>query len=629
MAAAVLFALLPQAVWAAESDLAAVPGEILIGYLDDSPIARRTSGLAISLTPVAQAGELVVALVQVPKGQERAVVAQLAHQPGVVYAEPNGIASAAFTPNDPYYADPNKVYAPQQVYANRAWDFVRGSGQVVVAVVDSGVDLAHPDLVGGFWINPGEVVGNGVDDDGNGFVDDVNGWDFVNGDNAPLDDHGHGTHVTGILAAQLDNGIGISGIAGGIRVLPVKVLSSANTGTWANIAAGIIYAANQPGVRAINLSLGCAVMSVTLRNAVEYAQSKGILVVAAAGNDASDQSFYPAAFDDVVAVAATTLGGARWSLSNFGSHLDIAAPGSTVYSTTWKPATGSTYAFLSGTSMAAPAVTGAAALLWSLIPNLSAAEVVDLLYRSAMDRGTAGWDAYYGHGEVDVAAAVQLASAMQPPDGVLAGRVWVDDDGDGQADVNETWGLAGVIVTLQRISGDEVQQVTTGRDGRYRFSPLSDGVYRVQANMPSGYVHTTEEAVTRDVARGVEAQADFGFILPTAVWVQALSITRYGSHLILTWAVMGAAADAVWEVLRFDSPDVSPMTVSAQPVTGQADVGDIVAYQFEDTTTVPGRAYWYAVRQAGSSEVTGLTKAVAGQPIAAFLPMLRSGPDTQ
>jgi len=409
----VLVVMAPSAVWAADST---VSSEILVGYRSDGGFERRALALGREIEPVAQISDLQVAVVRAPARSVAATLIALRNDPDVAYVELNGIMEGAWDPNDPDYNDPTRVYAPQQIKANLAWDVGRGNSSVVVAVVDSGADFAHPDLAGSLWVNPDETPGNGIDDDQNGYVDDVNGWDFVNGDNLPADDLGHGTHVTGIVAAATNNGIGVAGIAGGVKVLPVKVLNSGNKGTWSDIALGIIYAADQ-GVRAINLSLGSTSYSNTVLEAIQYAQNRGVLVIAAAGNNGAEQLFYPAAYDGVLAVAATAPGGTRWQLSNYGSFIDIAGPGVTVYSTYWSAAGGSSYQFLSGTSMATPMVTGVAALLWSINPALSANGVSEFLTGSATDLGDPGLDIYYGHGQVDAQGAAVLAQGTLPPSG--------------------------------------------------------------------------------------------------------------------------------------------------------------------------------------------------------------------
>ena len=600
-----LVAMAPVGVGATASAIdTAISGEILVGYRSGGRFEQRAYALAQDLEPVAQIADLRVAVLRVSALRVATTLMALRNDPEVAYAELNGIMEGAWEPNDPYYNDPSKVYAPQQIKANLAWDLGRGNSSVVVAVVDSGFDFAHPDLAGSLWVNANETPGNGIDDDHNGYVDDVSGWDFVNDDNLPADDLGHGTHVTGIVAAATNNGIGVAGIAGGVKVLPVKVLNSNNKGTWADIAQGIIYATDQ-GVRAINLSLGSTSYSNTVLEAILYAQSQGVLVIAAAGNNGAEQLFYPAAYDGVLAVAATNPGGTRWSLSNYGAFIDIAAPGVTVYSTYWTAAGGSSYQFLSGTSMATPMVTGVAALLWSLNPALSANGVSDFLTVSATDLGDAGQDIYYGHGQVDAQAAAVLAQGTLPPSGAIGGYVWIDQNGDGQRQLNEAIGLPGVAVRLFAAGDSQGVAATTDALGRYAFLSLALGSYTLEVATPAGCIGTTPTSREVVVGSAQSAEADFGFVAPTMVRVQYLDVTPGQDHIDLAWGVSGASLDQGWYVLRGGSDLETARRITAQPVLGAPDGADAVVYRFEDAAVVPGQIYWYWLEDAVTGDLYG------------------------
>jgi serine protease len=270
-------------------------------------------------------------------------------------------------------------------------------------------------LAAKIWTNPGEIPGNGVDDDLNGYVDDWRGWDFVNHDHEPQDDHGHGTHVAGIAAAASDNGAGIAGISWGARIMPLKVLDSGGNGTDSDLAAALVFAADH-GARVINLSLGGGAASV-MESAVNYAHSRGAIVIAAAGNSSGQGVLYPAAYAKAMAVAATDAGNHRASFSSYGPEVDIAAPGIGIYSTHWTPGSGGTYAYLSGTSMATPHVAGAAALLASL-PQFDTPDRLRLALEStALDLGPICRDVYYGAGVVQAYAALQYEPDASPPMG--------------------------------------------------------------------------------------------------------------------------------------------------------------------------------------------------------------------
>jgi subtilisin family serine protease len=278
-------------------------------------------------------------------------------------------ASAAARP-DPQLSNQWALQGDGPMGAATAWTRITG-GDVTVAVVDTGVDLAHRDLAPNLWTNPGEVPGNGVDDDGDGFVDDVHGADFANRDGDPTDDNGHGTHVAGIVAARGNNGVGVAGLAWRARIMAVKVLGADASGDMATVAEGVRYAVAH-GARVINLSLTGPSPGPALAAAVAEAAAANVLVVAAAGNTHADDdavATYPAALDaaNLVAVTSSDQRGRLAPSASFGrSSIDLAAPGEEILST----ARGGGYELRSGSSMAAAQVSGAAVLLASARPNL-------------------------------------------------------------------------------------------------------------------------------------------------------------------------------------------------------------------------------------------------------------------
>ncbi|HAZ45447.1 MAG TPA: hypothetical protein DDW76_27940 [Cyanobacteria bacterium UBA11369] len=252
---------------------------------------------------------------------------------------------------------------------------------IVVAVIDTGVDYTHRDLDSNIWINPNEIAGNNLDDDRNGFVDDVRGWDFVTDDSAPMDEEGHGTHVAGIIAAE-NNSFGTTGVAFNAKIMPVRVLGKTG-GSQSDIAAGIRYAVDN-GADIINLSLGGDFTSAQEANAIRYAAQKGVVVVMAAGNESQSQPVYPARYSTQfgIAVGAVNRNNQMAGFSNKAgaTQLDyVVAPGVNIYST-W---TGNSYGFASGTSMASPYVAGVAALTLSANPNLSPSLVEQTLASTA------------------------------------------------------------------------------------------------------------------------------------------------------------------------------------------------------------------------------------------------------
>lgn len=327
----------------------------------------------------------------------------------VMWIEEDGYAYAQeIIPNDPDLA---KQWNVSLIDLPRAWMWSRGEGQTI-AIIDSGVDLEHPDLQAKMWWNPGEIAGNGMDDDGNGYTDDALGWDFVDDDAFPFDAYGHGTHVAGIAGAHTDNGLGVAGVGWEARLMALRVLNASGMGLWSDVAEAIVYAADN-GARVLNLSLGGPFESQTVADAVAYAQAKGCLVVAAAGNNPYQPSpvLFPARLEEVVAVAATDPLDAPWALGNRGPEVDIAAPGVAIYSTV--PMEEGAYGTISGTSMATPHVSGLAALLWAYEPDLTAAQVTYFITSTAQDVYTAGWDERTGWGRVDAYAALWRVALPQ------------------------------------------------------------------------------------------------------------------------------------------------------------------------------------------------------------------------
>jgi subtilisin family serine protease len=257
-----------------------------------------------------------------------------------------------------------------------------GNG-IVVAVIDTGVDYNHNDLRNNIWTNSGEIAGNGIDDDGNGYVDDFQGWNFDGNNNNTLDDNGHGTHVSGVIAGE-NNGYGVTGVAYNAKIMPVKVLNSSGSGSYSAIADGIYYAVNN-GANVINLSLGGDFSSRTLKSAIEYASSKGVIVVMAAGNDGGSLPGYPARYADKsgIAVGAVDQNANFTDFSNRAGSNELAyvtAPGKSIYSTI----PGNEYANYSGTSMASPFVAGVVALMLSANPTLTESQIRQII------TGTAG-----------------------------------------------------------------------------------------------------------------------------------------------------------------------------------------------------------------------------------------------
>jgi thermitase len=310
----------------------------------------------------------------------------------VSFIETDAIVTGEHDVTDPGFLDTDQGYGERLVKLLPAWNVTTGISTTIVAVIDTGINAAHPEFAGRL----------------------VPGYDFVNQDDDPTDDNGHGTHVAGIIGAGLD-GVGTAGMCPQCRIMAVKVLNNKNAGMWSLVAKGILFAVDH-GARVINLSLGAAVSSSTLESAVEYAHTNNVVVIAAAGNNNSDMPFYPAAIPYVIAVSATDRTDQRWPLSNFGDYIDVAAPGHQVYSTYHDMVTTNGYAFMSGTSMAAPFVSGLAGLVISRRPELSGEDVVALITNHADDLGDAGKDVYYGNGRINAFATMVAANDNVEPE---------------------------------------------------------------------------------------------------------------------------------------------------------------------------------------------------------------------
>ena len=356
-------------------------------------------------------------------------------------------------PNDTY-ADPNQdgtwstgawwqsyedLWGLKKIEADKAWDIATGSAQVVVAVVDTGVDYNHPDIAANIWTNTDEIPGNGIDDDNNGYVDDTRGWDFKNKDNDPIDDMGHGTHVAGTIGAVGGNGIGIVGVNWNVKIMPVKFLNSRGGGYISDAAQAIIYAADD-GARVINNSWGSPFRITSnpiIEAAIDHAHSLGSVIVFAAGNSNDDVNQYsPENYSKTIAVGASTYNDQKANFSNWGAKIDVVAPGgdSTLEGDTnrtyenvlslrasgtdmyaygdGKNIVGGNYYRARGTSMAAPHVSGLAALILSVHPEFTNEEVRAVIKQSADDIGDVGWDVNTGAGRINAFKALQIENPL-------------------------------------------------------------------------------------------------------------------------------------------------------------------------------------------------------------------------
>jgi len=353
------------------------PGRVLIGTragLSDEALAAL---LAPHGAKARRLGRGALHLVELPAGASASAVRdQLARNPLLKFAELDRMVPAALTTNDPYLGS---EWHLTKVGASTAWDSSQGSG-VTIAVLDTGVDATHPDLTTRI----------------------VPGWNFVDNNANTADVNGHGTAVAGAATASLNNSLGVAGLAGQARLMPVRIADANAYTYWSTLAQGLTWAADQ-GARVANISFVGVATSQAVQDAANYMRSKGGLVVVAAGNNGVDEGIAPTS--SMLVVSATDSTDTKTSWSSYGSFVTIAAPGQDIWTTT----NGGGYQAWWGTSMATPVVSGVIGLMMSAQPSLSNSKIESLLYSTSTDLGAAGRDSYYGYGRVNAAAAVSAA----------------------------------------------------------------------------------------------------------------------------------------------------------------------------------------------------------------------------
>ncbi|MBK7977514.1 MAG: S8 family serine peptidase [Deltaproteobacteria bacterium] len=462
-----------------------------------------------------------------------AAIASLSKNPLVQYAEPNHIVHTLATPNDPSYSllygmnntGQTGGTADADIDAPEAWDVTTGSSSVLVGDIDTGLDYNHPDLAANVWTNPGEVAGNGIDDDANGYVDDVHGINTITGSGDPMDDNEHGTHTAGTIGAVGNNGVGVVGVAWNVKILPCKFLNAGGSGSIADATECLQYTTSK-GVRLTSNSWGGGGYDQSFQDALTAAETAGILFIAAAGNAASNNDAvanYPSNYPNanVIAVAATDHNDALASFSSYGATtVDVAAPGVNTYSTV--PVSMGSYASLSGTSMATPHVSGLAALIWSQNPSLTAAQVKSrILLTTEAKPGLAG--------KVLTGGRINAYQALTA--NVSGPHIYF---------LSPSGGAVGDTVTLNGASFGATQGTGTVRFNGVAAAVTSWNDTSIVATVPSG-LPTGVNAVTVTNPSGTSNSVDFNVLV--AYYTQTLASPQFlGGGAAQTWR----ADDQCW-----------------------------------------------------------------------------------
>ena len=482
-----------------------------------------------------------VQVVTVPRGQAKEKVQAYSSNARVAYAEPDFVAEAVGSPDDPGFVN---QWGMVKVQAPQAWEVPTGSSSINIAILDTGVDQDHPDLA-------------------NKLINNIN---FS--DSATLDDvYGHGTHVAGIAAAITNNGIGVVGLGYDSTIMNVKVLGDTGSGAYSWIASGIIWAADN-GAEIINMSLGGSSASSTLEDAINYAWSKGVVIVAAAGNSGSTTPSYPAYYANCIAVAATDANDAMAYFSTYGKWVDVAAPGLSIYSTLKDNA----YGYKSGTSMASPHVAGLAALVFTTVSDVNGDGKLNDEARSRIeatcdDIGVSG----IGSGRINAYRAIQTGAAT----GAIAGIVTNSDDG---------MPIAGATVS------DGVRTSSTDTSGQYIIGGVPEGSYTVTA-LAEGYSSSSQviSAVATQTATVDFALTRLAPTPPEPIWVQSIAFGVTGKNLRLNINVVSARGA------------VAGAQVAVQLTNG------VQNWNFTGTTASSGTASFVVTKASAGSYVASVT----------------------
>lgn len=532
-------------------------------------LAAEVPGLEV-LRGLGLVGQL---LVQAPGVDADTMAGWLAGEADIASFEPNVLIQSQQLPNDPSFGQlwglnntgQSGGTVDADIDAPEAWDLTRGSPNVVIAIIDTGVDYTHGDLSANMWHNPGEIAGDGIDNDYNGYVDDVYGWDFVNSDNNPTDDYGHGTHVAGTIGAVGNNSVGVTGVNWTVQMMALKFLDSAGSGSLADAVSAINYATlmkRDHGVNlvALNNSWSGGGYYSSLYSAISAAGAEDILFVAAAGNGGPDgkgdntdaKPEYPASYNlaNIIAVAATDRNDARASFSNYGATtVDLAAPGVSIYSTQPNNA----YASMNGTSMATPHVTGVAGLLAAYNPAATAAEIKQAIMDGVDPIASMAGKCVTG-GRLNAYGALEALGVPTAP-ASIAGQSWNDTDNNGVLDTGEA-PLAGRTIYLD-----------LNHNGQFESQMLTQGI---SADVPRTLPDLTPVVSTLTLANLTGSIADVNVTLDISHTydddLQAFLIGPSGTRVELFSRVGGSGDN--FRNTTFDDQAATAITAGSAPFSG-------------------------------------------------------------
>ena len=445
------------------------------------------------------------------------------------YVEPNFIGKGggykSIDPNDEYYyrqwsLENDGTFPPghsgiadADIDMDEAWEIEQGDSSIVIAILDTGVKLDHPEVSGRIWVNTQEIPDNGVDDDENGYFDDYKGWDFSYSDNNPADGHGHGTNVTGILGSTGNNNVGYAGVNWNSKLMICKILNDENWGYYSWWAQAIYYAVNN-GAKVLNMSVGGSSFSSSLQDAVNYAYQNNVTIVSIMMNDNNDVPYYPGAYQNTIAVGATDTDDTRcnpffWGGgSNYGPHIDVVAPGNYIYGLNHQSDTNYSW-YWGGTSQAAPHVTGLVSLLLAQDSSRAVDEIRDIIRNTAEDQvgnseeDTLGWDMYHGYGRINAKNALNDTSTSvehhQEELTPFSIKLFQNYPNPFNPSTKISYSIAGsdfVTLKIYDILGREIQmlmmefQKANTYSANFDANRLSSGVYFYKLQVGNDFVET-------------------------------------------------------------------------------------------------------------------------------------------